>query len=95
MDYYSCQMLNDTHEDYVSLVEIMKVLEVPVLLLSRDTRMKYAISGEDCTKLIGAAAYLLAICRKNGISCSLSNYTPEEGRQVVETAMEILRMGQI
>ena len=87
--------VNDIYEDYVSLVEIMKVLEVPSLLLSRDTRVKYTISQEECTTLTGEAAYLLAICGKNGISCSLSNYTPEESRQIVEMAKEILRMGQI
>ena len=83
--------INDTYEDFSSLMEIMKAMEIPYLTLSRDVRCKYDQNSEYRTKLLGASAYLLAFCHKNGIGASLSNYSPEEGQEAVKLAGEVLQ----
>lgn len=95
MKYIVLPGINDIYEDYVSLMEIMKVLDVKHLTLSRDTRKKYQMTREDQVKLTGAAAYLLALCHKNGISNDMFTYTQEEQAESVRQANEILRRGLI
>lgn len=95
MKYIVLPDINDFLEDYLSLAEIMKVLGVKHLIFSRDTRTKYSLSEGDRVKLTGATAYLLAVCRKNGISCNLSNYTQEEQAEAVELAKEVLQKGLV
>lgn len=87
--------INDIFEDYFSLMEIMKVLEVKHLTLSRDTRTKYDMSGEDFMKLAGAAAYLLAMCHKNGITNDMFTYSQEEQAETIRLANEILQKGLV
>lgn len=87
--------INDTYADYLSLMEIMKVLEVKHLTISRDVRDKYKISAKRRTKLASAAAYLLAMCHKNGITNDMFTYTPAEREETIKLANEILRKGLI
>ena len=82
---------NDTYEDFVSLMEIMKVLGVQYLEISRDTRMKYHMEEEYRTKMLGGAAYLLALSHKNGIANAMFSYTQEEQSEAVALANEILQ----
>lgn len=95
MKYIILPDLNDFLEDYLSLAEIMKALEVRHLSLSRDVRTKYSLSREERVKLTGAAAYLLAICHKNGITCDMVTFTQEEEAEAVELANEILQKGLV
>ena len=83
--------INDTYEDFASLMEIAKVLEVQYIEISRDTRMKYKMGPEYRTKMLGAAAYLLAMSHKNGITNGMTTYTPEEQNEAVGLANEILQ----
>jgi len=87
--------VNDFLEDFTSVVEIMKLLEVKHLTLSRDVHKKYSMTAEDTRKLTGAAAYLLALCHKNGISNDMFTYTAAEQEQTVKLANEILQRGMI
>lgn len=87
--------INDIYEDYQSLIEIMKALEIKHLTLSRDDRKKYSMTREERTKLTGAAAYLAAMCHKNGISNRMFTYSREEQEEVIRLAGEILRRGQV
>lgn len=87
--------INDTYEDYFSLAEIMKVLKVKRLSISRDVGKKYGMEGEEAAKLLGGTAYLLAVCHKNGIINDMSNFTPKERSQAVALAQEILKEGKI
>lgn len=87
--------INDIYEDYQSLMEIMKVLEVKHLTLSQDSRKKYSMNRKERTELLGAAAYLLAMCHKNGISNDMFSYSQEEQKEAVRLAAEILRRGQV
>ncbi len=59
--------INDNYADFVSLMEILKVLEVKELSISRDGRVKYNADKEYRIKLLGGVAYLSALCLKNGI----------------------------
>lgn len=95
MKYIVLPDINDIYEDYISLMEIMKTLQVKHLTLSRDTRKKYNMTPEDRIKLTGAAAYLLALCHKNGISNDMFTYTQEEQAEAVRLANEILQSGQL
>jgi len=95
MKYIVLPDINDIYEDYTSLMEIMKVLEVKHLTLSRDTRIKYSLGREERTKLTGAAAYLLAICHKNGITNDMFTYTQEEQGEAIQLANEILQKGLV
>lgn len=83
--------INDTYEDFASLMEIAKVLEVQHIEISRDTRIKYKMEPEYRTKMLGAAAYLLAMSHKNGISNGMPMYTPGEQNEAVGLANEILQ----
>ena len=87
--------INDVYEDYQSLMEIMKVLEVKHLSISRDTPKKYSIDQQERAKLTGAAAYLLAMCHKNGISYDMLTYTQEEQKAALRLAKEIFHRGQV
>lgn len=83
--------VNDTYEDYASLMEIIKLLEVRHLSISRDTNVKYERNDEYHTKLMGAAAYLLAMCYENGITNDMFAFSKEEQDETVKLAGEILR----
>ena len=87
--------INDTYEDYISVVEIMKVLKVKHLTIARDVSKKYDINGQDAINLMGAAAYLLAILSKNNMSADMFTYAPEERKIVIEQANEILAKGLV
>lgn len=87
--------INDTYEDFASLMEIAKVLEVQYLEISRDSRMKYKMEMEYRTKMLGAAAYLLAMSHKSGIANGMTTYTSEEQAEVIGLANEILQRGLV
>lgn len=87
--------INDTYEDYTSLMEIMKVLEVKHLTLARDTRIKYQLGTQEKDKLLGAVAYLAALCHKNGITNDMFTFTPGERQQVAQLAAEVLQKNLI
>ncbi len=95
MKYIVMPDINDLYEDYLSLMEIMKALEVKHLTLSQDIRTKYVLSREERTKLTGASAYLLALCHKNGIVNDMFTYTAEEQRETIRLARELLQKGLI
>ena len=87
--------INDIYEDYLSLMEIMKGLDVKHLTLSQDGRDKYRLSEEDQMKRTGAAAYLLAMCHKNGITNDMFAYSQEMQAQAIQLANEILSKGLV
>lgn len=83
--------INDSHEDYQSLIKIMEALEVKRLSLSRDVLKKYTMSREEQIELTGAASRLLAMCRKNGITYDMYPYTKAEQDEALRLAEELLR----
>jgi hypothetical protein len=87
--------MNDNLGDYQSVIEIMKVLQVKHLDLSRNTRIKYASDAEQDENLIGAAGYLVALLHKNGMSFGLFTYKPNERERVIAFAHELLKSGEV
>lgn len=85
--------INDTWEDYSSLMEIMRVLKVPYLEVSRDTSSMYTLRPEERTTLASATAYLVALCKKNGVARRQYYFLPEEQRYIEKLADEILQQG--
>ena len=82
--------INDSEEDYISVIEIMKVLKVKHLTISRDTRDKYVSSPEKVEELMYAAARLVYKCYINDISMDMFTYTKEEQARIVEVVNDFL-----
>lgn len=95
MKYIVMPDVNDIYEDYVSLLEIMKVLEVKHLTLSQDVRTKYTLDPEERSKLTGATAYLLAMCHKNGITNDMFTFPQDEQTEAIQLANELLQKGLV
>lgn len=71
--------INDSMEDYMGLVQIMKKLNIRNLTVSRNTDIKYCFEENDRDGLLHAAARLLAVCQKHKIECDMEYaYTPAE-----------------
>lgn len=85
--------INDTWEDYSSLMEIIRILKVSSLELSRDTAYLYTMCPEDRITLSSALAYLIALCKKNGVKYVHFYFTPEEQSYAEKLADEILQRG--
>ncbi len=87
--------INDNIEDYLYLIEIMKILKVKHLTIARDTRIKYTIDVETSKKLISAAGYLAAILHKNEMTMDMFTYAPAEREHVVAFANELLKARKV
>ncbi|MDR0578958.1 MAG: radical SAM protein [Candidatus Accumulibacter sp.] len=87
--------VNANLDDYLSVIEIMKVLQVKHLTISRDTATKYALDAERRDDLIGAAAYLAAMLTKNGLAFDLyPAYTPDEREKIAALGGNCCNRGQ-
>ncbi len=82
--------VNDSEEDFRSVVEIAKELEVGHLTVARDTERKYKHDDEYRGKLLDAAARLLAVCKANGITNDMFTYSTAEQAEVRELAEKLL-----
>lgn len=87
--------INNTLGDYKSLIEMMKILKVNHLTISRDTSIKYSISSDETKQLIIASAYILALLSKNGLSADMFTYTPSEQEQAIELAKRLIESESI
>ncbi len=87
--------INNTQADYFSVIEIMKILKVPHLTVSRDMREKYTLTAEQREMLIGAAGYLVAMLHKNRMTLDMFTYTPEERERVAALANSLLQTGKV
>lgn len=87
--------VNDNIEDYQSVIEIMKLLEVNHLTLSRDTRIKYAIDDEYGTQLIYSTASFVAMLHSAARTFDMFTFTPSEQEEVIRQATELLKTGEV
>ena len=87
--------INDNVEDYLYVIEIMKILKVKHLTIARDTSVKYTLDARLSEKLISAAGYLAAILHKNEMTMDMFTYTPAEREHVVAFANELLKVGKV
>lgn len=83
--------INDSPEDYVSLMEIMQRLEVRHLFISRNMKEKYDGDRVKAGDLLDSVARLLAMCQTNHISYSLLSLGVD--REVEQLAAEIVNRG--
>lgn len=86
--------VNDSEEDYNSLMEIMDILKVTHLSVSRDTRKKYKLDEKETNTLAVAAARLIAKCQRKNITNDLFTYTLEEQQLVAAIATKLLETGR-
>jgi wyosine [tRNA(Phe)-imidazoG37] synthetase (radical SAM superfamily) len=87
--------LNDNYEDYLSVIEIMKVLHVSHLNMARDIRIKYVPDAKRNDDLVVASAYLIAMLHKNKMTFSMGTFSPAEREQVVAFAKELLQADEV
>lgn len=87
--------INDNIEDYLYVIEIMKILKVKHLTIARDTRIKYTLDEKMSENLISAAGYLAAILHKSEMTMDMFTYTPEERERVVAFANELLQSKKV
>ncbi len=81
--------VNDSHEDYVALLEIMKKLGITHLNISRDCRTKYNISAEQKKELIEAAGRLLVMLEEAGFSAKFFEYYLSEQDDIKSFATKL------
>ena len=81
--------INDSEQDYRSLMDIMDVLETPHLTISRDIREKYTGNNKGHAKLINAASRLAAHCRQKGITVDMFTYQPQEREAILTKAAQL------
>jgi wyosine [tRNA(Phe)-imidazoG37] synthetase (radical SAM superfamily) len=87
--------VNNTLADYRSIVEIMKVLKVGHLAISRDMRTQYTLDAEARETLISACGILVAMVYKNGMTFDLIFYSLEERERIAVFAHELLQAGAV
>lgn len=87
--------INDYLPDYLSLIEIMKVLNVKHLTISRDVSIKYSSNSEQLEDLISASGCLLAMLAKNKMTADMFTFTPEEREKAVAFATKLLQTGEV
>ena len=87
LKYIVCPGINDSEEDFLAFVDIVKFLDVQSVILSRDLR-----EGRFSEKTLESAARLLAICKYNNVcEVSLSMfYIEEEKKYCYSLAQKIL-----
>ena len=85
--------INDTWEDDSSFMEIIRIWKVSHSELSRNTTYMHTMCSEERGTLSGALAYLIALCKKNGIEYIHSYFTPEEQSCAEKLSNEILQRG--
>ncbi len=83
--------INDNLQDYLSVIEIMKILCVKHLTIARDTSIKYSSNSEALNNLISSSGYLLAILAKNKMTADMFTFTPNEREKMVAFANKLLQ----
>ena len=82
--------INDSLEDFHSIIEIMKDLGISYLLLSCDLRIKNSTDWRKRQAILRAAGALTHILYKNGMTMSLNDnsFFPDETAKVIAFANE-------
>ncbi|MDR0804449.1 MAG: hypothetical protein LBN42_01520 [Oscillospiraceae bacterium] len=83
--------VNDSTEDYLSLISIMKVLQVRYLDLARDTTVKYSQTAEQRGVLIQSSACFVALLRDNDMSYGMFNFSTDEREDIENGANDLLK----
>ena len=88
---------NDDPEDYLSVIKIMKSLQVSHLEFSCDLRQKYSRDESQQDELIRSAGYLAALLFKNEMTMNLNEnpFSPGDEEKVTAFAQDIIKSGQV
>jgi MoaA/NifB/PqqE/SkfB family radical SAM enzyme len=86
--------MNDTPDDYRSVVEVMNLLGVKCLSVCRDTAVQYMLDAKARETLIHAAGRLVATLLENGINFSLLSYWPSEQTRIAAFVHEWRQTGR-
>lgn len=82
--------INDSEEDYESLMDIMGVLETPHLTLARDGNKKYGAKEKEEKQLLDAAVRLAVHCKKKGIAVDMFTYQPWERQEIISRVEQMV-----
>lgn len=82
--------INDSKEDYSMLIEMMKLLKINHLQVSRDVTCEYKINQKETEQLAIATARLLVELYKNGMTHACFTYTGEELSLIQAIANKLL-----
>ena len=87
--------INNNIDDYLFVIEIMKILCIKQLTIARDTSVKYNSNSDLLENLIIASGYLLAILAKNKMTADMFTFTPTEREKVCAFANKLLQAGEV
>ena len=82
--------INDSEEDYEMLVEMMKILKIKDLEISRDVRYQYKLSKKEIEQLAISTARLCVRLYQNHMTQKCYTYTPEELNLIQTIANKLL-----
>ena len=88
--------VNDNMRDYESLAEIMNILEVQNLTLSREMGSKYNSTSQQRVDLVIATAYLAAVLKKSGKTFDFHHgFIEIEREHILAKCEEIIQAGKV
>jgi len=93
LKYIILPEINDNLADYQGIIEIMKLLNVEKLKISRDLRFKYSLDEEQRKTVVKAAGNLVALLKKHGMKMDMVHYFTDEKDKINVLANEIMKSG--
>jgi wyosine [tRNA(Phe)-imidazoG37] synthetase (radical SAM superfamily) len=82
--------INDNLDDILWIVEAMKELSLPTIMLARDTRVKYKLTEKEHEDLIRSTGAFLAVLEKNKLKCDMLSFSPAEREEIIAFAEKLL-----
>lgn len=77
--------INNFHDDYMGVIKLMKELDIPYLIISRERR-NYELTDTEHEELLQSAGTFLAELMRNGLEYKLHSYAPDEVCRIQEIA---------
>jgi len=86
--------VNDNHDDYAAVIDLMKGLGTTHLTLARDTSVKYGLGEEESERLVTAVGQLTAMLYQNKLTFDMFTFTPQEREKIVIAATKSVISGK-
>jgi hypothetical protein len=88
--------INDTVEEYLALIDLMKNLDITLIQITQDNRKKYNSSPEYVAQIEKGVGLLIAMLRKNGIFIrAIGEITQTQINNAMAYADELLESGKV
>jgi len=84
LKYIMLPGINNRNEDYMGVVKLMKILDVPTLTISRDVTSKYVSPNENNDKLITSTANMISTLKNDGLEYRLNHFFNDEIEKIME-----------